>query len=981
MRVDFSGRGVVAPDPALRMDQCGLPERMAFELYGLHLAGELSRAGYARTPAAARGLIDARPRFVRAALEALMAEHPVILGVERCLSRHGVQAFFPVLGRDEAIKLSPLAIERLMGEHGSLRVRVFLPLGDRAQQEACQRLTSPATLVAPETRRPRIDLSADARAGLYLASLARVGARGRAPLPAPRASWGALQPGAALSRADPLLRRLGAAHLAAYGALRGFFASLAEVERAIDAGEVSLQAHVFVRRHERTLATVAGRCLVMALLPPEVPCALANVALDRRAIDALLAASVAALDPARAAALAEALEALGLRLVTARGLSLCVDDLAVPAEKEAILGETRRDLARVAEHWDEGMITLGERYNKTIDLWAYATDQVRHAMDEGVRLTRVVDPETGEPCLDPSSNPLSLLADAGAAGGKREMRDLAAMKGLMARPSGEIFEVPIVASLREGLPPHAMLMDTLRDRAARVRRQRRDREDDRLAEILARALGRVRIVARDCGALGSLPMRGRTEGGEPLVSLADRVRGRVHAETGEVLAGAGEDASEIPVRSPIFCEAEGGLCAACYGEYPGAAFPEIGERVGLHAAHALSSQLERVGTLLFHIGTSSYPPASRASYCEAAADGILVLRREHEDDLATRGGERVVMRGGLELSILDRDGLEVPSGSLPYGAISKREPGARVSRGDLLGEWDQFARPLLAHHDGAARWVDLVDGLTVRTAVDEVTGLSRTVVLDPDGSPLRPELRIIADDGAVQQSSPLEAGAHLVVADGARVSRADVLARQPFPYGPRYDTMEGRPNLIHLLHARTDDPAVLNEIRGVVRMDRDDGPSAIVVRPTRGSPEIIAAGTRVYPVPRRWSERVHENDLVAPGAVLIDGNIDPRDIARVLGPAAAAMYIVDQLQLVYAMFGVVIDARHAEIVARALLGWARVIAQGEGPWEVGAVVPRALFDRRCRALVEAGLTPPRGEVTMQGLARRLRDGPLACRTG
>jgi DNA-directed RNA polymerase subunit beta' len=934
---------------------------MAFELFRLHLVGEAVRRRIAPTTGEARRLVDEQSASLLPVLEEILAEHPVILGDGRCRSRHGMAAFFPVLTQGRAVALSPLAQGRLLGPGGNGRVKVFLPLGARAQEEACQRMTSPATLAAPEARSPRVELSPDACVGLYLASLERSGQRGRAPLPGPREAWGTVAAGR--------LREIQRAHLQQFGALRGFFSGFAEVERAIDAGELGLNALVFVRHGRVTFSTVAGRCLVMALLPAAVPCEAANQVLDRRRQQLLLGASYEALGGERTAELAEAMETLGLRLATRLAFSIGAGDMVVPGERRAILDAAEKEVAAVAEQYTEGLITDGERYNKIVDIGAGAAEQMGAAVEHAVRRTPVVDPDTAERRLDPSTNPLFLLADAGVAGSMRELRVLSGMVGSVAKPNGEIHEAAVTDNLCGGLSLHACFAMATAGRAKRIEAGHWDAEGERVAELLLRALGGVRVVARDCGALGALPMRAVDD----WYPLQERVQGRFAAATAKLLAREEvEEASEVAIRSPIFCEAEGGVCAVCCGLDPATrATFAIGEPVGLHAAHALVSKLDQVGTRRFHIGGGTMRGWLTA--CEAEVEGVVVLRAggdEEEAIAALPGGERVVVSAWIDFEVVDGEGVTVACGGAPHGARVLVKSGERVASRQTLAHWEPYARSLLARRGGTVRWVGLVEGLTLVESLDEVTGLSRLTVVEPEGT-ARPRVEITGPDGAVLGTIELEAGDALRVGDGEDVVRGQAVAVRWSRSKVFAVDIEGRRDLMRILHGRMDDAALLSEIGGVVEVTRDvDRSATIVVRPAEGEP-------RRYTVEHHCRLLVSDGERVTPGARLSYGREDPGDIARILGPAEGALRIVDTIELVYRLFGVPIHPRHAELVAKALLRAVRIRDPGAGPWASGELAPRACFARVAEALAQKGLAPPSAEVAVTGLGVRVGQGPAS----
>jgi DNA-directed RNA polymerase subunit beta' len=981
MRADVPMHSVVVPDPELAIDRCGIPVSLALSLLRLPLAGELLRGGFARDLGRALRLIDAQPALVRPVLEAMVPLHPLILSAGGAASRHGVQAFFPRLSALSAISLAPLAIDRLMGPRPSGVVKVLLPLGDRAREDAAQRMTSPATVADPEGRGPRLEIPLDARVGLFLASLEQVGARGAVVLPGARDRVRTLLPGVTVVREDRAARRalvdLQREQLASAGMLQGFYASFGEVEAAIERGHVDIGAHVVVRRGPDGVSTIAGRCLVMALFPADLPHELANRALDRRALAALVDAAFHALGAARAVRLVEAITALGMRLATTLAPSLGLDDLAVHPGIEGALAEAHALVRRVQVAYDEAEITDGERYGKTIDIWSSLKGQLDHEITQ-----LVARDEPGEP-LAPgrARHPLRVAALAGAGLAAREIAALGTMKGLIAAPNGEVREVPIFGSLRSGLSPHELFAVAMAARAAASARRRRERDDARLARLVRRALGAERIVEEDCRALGSIPMRGLAASEVTFATLAERVRGRVHAESGELLVGSAlasalaGDPREIPLRSPIVCEARGGVCAACYGVDPTTFAPvAVGERVGLHAAHALMSKLGLVATQAFHVCVcaGAYQDGgdvlrAASPFREAPSAGVVGLRPALELSTARLpDGKRVVVTRGVELFLVDDRGVEIACGSPPPGAELAVVPGDRVARGALLAAWDTFFRHAVAEHAGVLRWRELRAGATVREQLDEVTALTRRSVVDPDAVLVAPAIEIVADDGALLQTIDVEVGDQILGSDGQRVARGELVAKRAVhsPLAP--DHLEGFPDLQRALYARTGTRAPLAPIGGVVSITREpDGSRVITVRPRQAPAE----RGWVVRLPRGQHPLLLDGDVVAAGQPLADGSVDPGEVARILGPGVGARCLVDHIQLVYALFGVAIDVRHIEMVVRASMRFVRVVSPGAGPWAAGASVTRSDFARVCDELVRRGLEPPSAEVTMVGLWR------------
>lgn len=880
-RVAFSARAPLVPDPSLRLDQCRLPSSLASELFLLQTPDPL---------------------------------HPIFLSAGEGLSRHCVQAYFPVFSSEDAVGLSPMAIRRLAGDAEIRSVKVYLPLGERAQEDACQRMMSPATVIEPGSARRRLGLSADAQLGLYLASIERTGQKGGGP-----------------------------------------FASVAEVRFAIEAGELSIHAPVVVRRGSRRLSTVAGRCLLMELFPPELPGELANTQLDAKAIERIFQAGVEVLGAPRTAKLAEEAEALGLRLVTERGVSLCLDDLVVPASKPEVLRAGGESVKAVLALYEDGMITDGERYHKILDIWS---DTAEVVASDAWRAIRALP-----------ANPLYQLASSGIRGIRQEMRALAAMKGTVAKPSGEVIERPVLENLREGLSPHSFFMTASSAHAKRLQDGYRAREDRRLARALFEALGDTRITERDCGALGALPTRALVDHGDAIESLADRVRGRV-LDSGRMLSPEelarldDDEPGAIAVRSPVFCEAKGGICATCYGIDPATgALPAPDAPVGLDAAHALASALPSIGTRTFHIGGCV---RYHASFVETHERGVVVV--DPCDDAAIAvlpDGTRVVMAPSVEIGVRDDQGFTTWCGSARRGATLGVAPGERLTAARVLADWETYSIPLLAEHDGTVCWLDVVDGITLHERLDEVTGLTSLIVDEPKGAARSPQLSIVGGDGAVRQVLSLEEHPVLLVRDGERVHRGMVVAKRPVDIQPAAFLETHRPGLLDLFRARTERPAVVCEIAGVARVRREaDRSLTVTVTPHDPGPVVV------HHLPRGEYPCVQDGDAVWPGEAIVGGDLDPQDVARIFGPEDAAIRIVAHLQTVYANFGVRLDARHAELVARAMLRWVRITSAGDGPWAQGELVDRGRFDRARETLEGEGRVPPSGFVTLAALGVR-----------
>ena len=925
-RVDYSGRSVIVVGPTLRLHQCGLPKKMALELFKPFIFSKLQIRGEASTIKAAKRLVEREGPEVWDILEEVIREHPVLLNRAPTLHRLGIQAFEPVLIEGKAIQLHPLVCTAFNADFDGDQMAVHVPLSIEAQLEARALMMSSNNILSPANGDPIIVPSQDVVLGLYYMTRERVGAKGEGMA----------------------------------------FSDVAEVHRAYESRNIDLQAKVKVRLAEhvrdpkgqlvqnvRVVDTTVGRALLSEILPHGLSFDAINQDMTKKTISATINACYRTVGLKETVVFADQLMYTGFHYATRAGVSIGVDDMVVPQQKTKILATAEREVKEIQEQYSSGLVTNGERYNKVVDIWSRTNDQVAKAMMEKLGTDEVTDTK-GNKVRQKSFNSIFMMADSGARGSAAQIRQLAGMRGLMAKPDGSIIETPITANFREGLNVLQYFISTHGARKGLADTALKTANSGYLTRRLVDVAQDLVVTEIDCGTANGLSITPIVEGGDVVEGLGERVLGRVVSEdvvvaaTGEVLVKSGMlidemlvkllekmGVDQIMVRSPITCETRYGVCAQCYGRDLGRGHRiNIGEAVGVIAAQSIGEPGTQLTMRTFHVGGA----ASRA----AAANGVEVkskgtIRLHNIKTVRHEKGHLVAVSRSGELGVVDEFGRERERYKIPYGATITVNDGDVVGAGQSVANWDPHTHPVVTEVAGMIKFSDFVDGITVTTQVDEVTGLTSTVVLDPKqrgsgGKDLRPVVRLTNAKGKevtfantdIPAVYALPAGAIVSLEDGSKVSVGDVIARIPQESSKTRDITGGLPRVADLFEARKPkDSAILAERSGTVSFGKE----------TKGKRRLIItneASEKYEELIPKWRHlNVFEGEQVEKGEVIADGEPNPHDILRLQGVEALANYLVREIQDVYRLQGVKINDKHIEVIVRQMLRKIEVLDTGD----------------------------------------------------
>ena len=937
-RVDYSGRSVIVVGPYLRLHQCGLPKKMALELFKPFVFAKLQRRGLATTIKAAKKLVEREEAEVWDILEEVIREHPVMLNRAPTLHRLGIQAFEPVLIEGKAIQLHPLVCTAFNADFDGDQMAVHVPLSLEAQLEARALMMSTNNILSPANGEPIIVPSQDVVLGLYYMTRSLENKKGEGMA----------------------------------------FANIAEVKRAYDNRVVELHARVKVRitevvtdedgnKQDRTsiVDTTIGRALLAEILPEGLPFALANTELTKKNISRLINSSYRQLGLKDTVVFADKLMYTGFAYATRAGVSIGIDDMLIPDEKKGILTEAEAEVLEIQEQYQSGLVTAGERYNKVVDIWSRTNERIAKAMMDTIGTEKVVNAK-GETIDQKSMNSLYIMADSGARGSQAQIRQLAGMRGLMARPDGSIIETPIKANFREGLNVQEYFNSTHGARKGLADTALKTANSGYLTRRLVDVAQDVVITEVDCGTTEGLTMTPIVEGGDVVEPLKDRVLGRVVAED-VFLPGNDEDpivtrntlldeqwvarledagVQSIKVRSTISCESPFGVCGRCYGrDLARGHIVNIGEAVGVIAAQSIGEPGTQLTMRTFHIGGA----ASRA----AAVDNITVkttgsVKFSNLKSVEHSNGSLVAVSRSGEISVLDAHGRERERYKLPYGANITSKDGDAVKAGQTVANWDPHNHPIVSEVAGFIRFIDFVDGITVIEKTDELTGLASREITDPkrrgtQAKDLRPIVRIVDAKGNDLSIPGTDLPAQYLLPprsivnlqDGAPVGVGDVVAKIPQEASKTRDITGGLPRVADLFEARKPkDPAVLAERSGIISFGKDTkGKQRLIIKDTDGSEheELIPKYRQVI---------VFEGEHVTKGETIVDGEPSPQDILRLLGVEPLAAYLVKEIQDVYRLQGVKINDKHIEVITRQMLRKVEITDQGNSRFLNGEQVER-----------------------------------------
>jgi len=947
-RVDYSGRSVIVVGPELKLHQCGLPKKMALELFKPFIYHRLEQKGLVTTIKSAKKMIEKEKSEVWDALDEVIREHPVLLNRAPTLHRLGIQAFEPVLIEGKAIQLHPLVCTAFNADFDGDQMAVHIPLSVEAQAEARILMMSTNNILSPANGKPIIVPTQDIVLGIYY-----------------------------MTRERPYVKGEGKV-----------FSNPDEVRVAYDANEVDLHAKIKVRMDGELVETTVGRVLLKEILPEEIPFHLINKVMKKGELANLIDYCYRFGGEKKTVLLSDRLKDLGYRYATLSGLSIAIDDMLIPPNKQKLLEEAQKEIEKVQDQYTEGLITDGERYNKVIDIWAQVTEKIADEMLKELGTEEVIGPDGKKERIQ-SFNPIFMMADSGARGSAQQVRQLAGMRGLMAKPSGEIIETPITANFREGLTVLQYFISTHGARKGLADTALKTANAGYLTRRLVDVAQDVVITEYDCGTMDGIDVSNLVEGGEIIESMRERILGRVALEdiidpdTGEVIVKGNQEINEelaeriedlgidkVRIRSVLTCKSKRGVCALCYGrDLARGRLVNVGEAIGIIAAQSIGEPGTQLTMRTFHIGGTASRRAEQTTL-ESGIDGKVKFI--NLKTVRNREGNLVVMNRNGEIAIMDDTGRERRRYSVIYGATLKVKDGQKVKEGELLAEWDPYSIPVLTEVSGKVKFGDIIEGITMQEQVDEFTGLSRKVIIESKDPDLRPRISIKDEKGRTmnlpgstsQARYLLPVGANILVAEGDEVMAGDILVKIPRETTKTKDITGGLPRVAELFEARKPkEYALISDIDGVVEFGKDiKGKRKVIIRPDVGEP-------KEYIIPRGKHISVHEGDFVKAGEPLMDGPTNPHDILRVLGDKALARYLVDEIQEVYKLQGVKINDKHIEVIVRQMLKRVKVKEVGDTRFLVDDQVEKYVFEEENERVLKAGGKPAVGEPLFLGITK------------
>ncbi|MEI2753963.1 MAG: DNA-directed RNA polymerase subunit beta' [Nitrospira sp.] len=955
-RVDYSGRTVIVVGPELRLHQCGLPKKMALELFKPFIFHKLEERGAATTIKSAKRLVEKERPEVWDVLDEVIREHPVLLNRAPTLHRLGIQAFDPVLVEGKAIRLHPLVCAAFNADFDGDQMAVHVPLSVEAQVEARVLMMSINNILSPANGKPIAVPSQDMVLGCYWLTKERVGAKGEGKL----------------------------------------FGSPEEARIAYDAGALDEHARIKVRVNGAMVQTTAGRVILAEILPPMMPFADANKLMTKKEMSKLIDAVYRQAGHRETVTFLDKIKDLGFHYATRAGMSICIDNMHIPSRKEDLIGKAQHEVNEIEKQYSEGLITNGERYNKVIDIWAHVTEQVANEMMKELGAG-------GDPAKIESFNPIFMMADSGARGSSQQIRQLGGMRGLMAKPSGEIIETPITANFREGLTVLQYFISTHGARKGLADTALKTANSGYLTRRLVDIAQDVIVTEEDCGTTDGILVSALLEGGEIIQPLEERLLGRLAGEdirdpvTGEIIVSFNEEIDEeqakavveagvdrVKIRSVLTCQSARGVCRLCYGrDLSRGRLVEKGEPVGVIAAQSIGEPGTQLTMRTFHIGGTASKVVEQTVLEAKHAGHLKYMSLDakknadvHNAGIAVRNkeGEWVVMNRNAKIAIVDDSGREREKYPVVYGAKIKVKDGDRVEVAQKLVEWDPYSLTILTETGGKVAYGDILEGVTMKEEFDEVTGLSRKVIIEQSGATLRPRVSIKDDSGKTAKVSGsggapvarylLPVGAHIFVEKGAMVHPGDVLAKIPRETTKTKDITGGLPRVAELFEARKPkEQAVISEIDGEVSYGGFvKGMRKVLVDNKMGD-------VKEYFIPKGKHVNVHEGDWVRAGEPLMDGSANPHDILDVLGPKELQKYLVDEVQDVYRLQGVSINDKHIEIIVRQMLRKVRIEDPGDTSFLPGSQVSKGLFDVENQRVLEKDGKPALGKPVLLGITK------------
>jgi DNA-directed RNA polymerase subunit beta' len=955
-RVDYSGRSVIVVGPELKLHQCGLPKKMALELFKPFIYNKLEERGLVQTIKQAKEMVELQRPEVWDVLEEVIREHPVLLNRAPTLHRLGIQAFEPVLVEGKAIRIHPLVCTAFNADFDGDQMAVHIPLSPEAQIEASVLMLSSNNILSPAHGAPIAIPSQDIVLGCYYLTKAKSGAKGE---------------GRAFGNADDVMLALEAGELETLSPIRlRYTGELQDLTAARDDQDV---IHTEVQTvKNKIINTTVGRVILNQALPKEMP--FVNGLLKKKGQQQLVQSCYLKFGLETTVEMLDQLKHLGFTYATRSGLSIGIDDLIIPERKNSLVAAARDEVIKVESQYLEGAITNGERYNKVIAIWSEATEEIANAMFSEME------------SLDKEGrmfNPVFIMADSGARGSKQQIRQLAGMRGLMAKPSGEIIETPITANFREGLEVQHYFISTHGARKGLADTALKTADSGYLTRRLVDVAQDVIIHENDCGTLDGIEARAIVESGEIIEPLRDRIIGRVtlekitdpfsgetiidvNDEIDEELASAIQDAGieKVKIRSVLTCTARRGVCTKCYGrDLATGKTVELGQAVGVIAAQSIGEPGTQLTMRTFHIGGTA-SRVSEQSTLEARHDGTV--RFQGMQVVEAKDGNLVVMNRNGSLVIQDNKGRDRERYPIVYGARLKVKEGQAVEQGQTLVEWDPYTFSILTEESGAVRFKDILEGITVHEEVDEVTGLSRLIIVDSPDEKKQPSIEIKKKDGSTGRRYHMPVHAHLMISDGEMVSAGDVLAKIPRETTKTKDITGGLPRVVELFEARKPrETAVISEIDGVVHYGGIvKGQRKIII-----TPDEPGAEQREYALPRGVHVNVQEGERVRAGEPLMDGPSNPHDILNVLGEKALQSYLVNEIQEVYRLQGVNINDKHIETIVRQMMRWVKIEDVGDTEFLIEEQVDKFRFLEENERVISDGGRPAQGRPLLLGITK------------
>ena len=937
-RVDYSGRSVIVVGPHLQFHQCGLPKKMALELFKPFIFNKLEEKGYATTIKTAKKMVEQERAEVWEVLEEVVKGHPIFLNRAPTLHRLGFQAFEPILIEGKAIQVHPLVCTAFNADFDGDQMAVHVPLSMEARVEAKLLMLSSNNVLSPSNARPIAVPSQDMVLGCYYMTKARGGVQGEGKV----------------------------------------FSGLKEVLSAYDADELDLQAQILVRMKGKIVQTTTGRVILGEVLPGEVEFSLVNQLMDKKALSDLIGQSFLQAGSEKTVTLLDAIKSLGFKYATEAGLTVSIDHMRIPKTKVAIVDKTNEEVLKVYKQYRDGLITNGERYNKVIDIWAHVTEKVSEEMFNELAEE---DKKIGRGEIRGDFNSIFIMADSGARGSVQQLRQLAGMRGLMAKPSGEIIETPITANFREGLSVLQYFISTHGARKGLADTALKTANSGYLTRRLVDVAQDIIIQEEDCGTLKGVTVTSLVDAGEIIQPLGERILGRTTLEDvidpfdakvivkansliDEDIVNAVENSgiASIKIRSNLTCESAQGLCVKCYGRNMSTLkWVEIGEPIGVIAAQSIGEPGTQLTMRTFHIGGTASRVVEQTTL---KVKKMGMVKYSGLRTVKNQRNENIVMNRNGAIIILDEGGREIEKYAIVYAANLKVSDGQEVQPGQTIVEWDPYTDSILTEVEGKVAFGDIVEGVTMKEDFDEITGLSTKIIISHRDEKKQPRVSIKDSEGETLRRYLLPAGAHISVSEGDYLSAGDLVVKIPRETAKTKDITGGLPRVAELFEARKPhEQATISEISGKIKFGGF----------VKGMRQVLVVNDsgeeREYLIPRGKHINVHEGDEVIPGEALMDGASNPHDILRVLGENKLQYYLVNEVQEVYRLQGVTINDKHIEVIVRQMLRHLIVEEPGDTHFLLGEQVTKKIFNKTNQEMIKNKKKPAKGAPVLLGITK------------